>query len=76
MSNTHKLERARKLYKRDEPSKDLKLIGTGETCMNGDPLYVDTGGQRWGNQRKMRAKMKVDARKAERKKLNRNIELD
>lgn len=75
MSNTFKIERARKLYKRNEPSKDVKLTGTGETCMKGDPLYIDNGGQRWGNQRKMRAKMKVDARKSERMK-NKKIDLE
>lgn len=82
MSNTHKLEKARALHHYDQPHKEVDLISrgmpeglrntkTGET----HEYYVDTGGQRYGNQRKMRAKMKVDARKSERMK-NKKIELD
>lgn len=75
MGKTHKLEKARALYHSGQPHKNVELIGTGETYMNGDPRYIDNGGQRWGNQRKMRAKMKVDARKSERMK-NKKIDFD
>lgn len=82
MGKTYKIERARKLNGRDKPGKDVKLIPrgmpdvlrnirTGETY----EYLVDNSGQRYGNQRKMRAKMKVDARKSERMK-NKKIDLE
>lgn len=75
MSNTYKIERARKLNGYDKSSKAIKLIPTGnpQGLRNTatDELHeyhVDNGGDRYGNQRKMRAKMKVDSRKSERMK--------
>ncbi len=86
MSNTFKIERARALHgKPDKKTKKVKLIPTGrlftyydnrkppETSIS-HVAMVDTGGVRYGNQRKMRSKLKVDLRKAERKKLNREFD--
>lgn len=39
------------------------------------PYFVDDGGRRWGDQRKMRARIKVKARKSERMK-NKKIDLE
>lgn len=82
MGKTHKLEKARALHHYDQPHKDVKLIPRGmpEGLRNTKTgktheYHVDNGGQRYGNQRKMRAKMKVDARKSERMK-NKKIDLE
>jgi len=79
MGKTYKIERARALNgPPSRPHKEVELISTGmpEYGIRTDtgetvPGRVDNGGTRRGNQRKMRAKMKVDERKKERKVRNR-----
>jgi hypothetical protein len=64
MSKTYKIQRAYKAYKKDFG--ELSTDTYGET-------FRDVG-QRYGDQRKMRAKLKVSNRRIERKKNNRESE--
>lgn len=59
----------------DKPKREHKEIDLTVRSKNGvmdretgeqKPYYVDTGGRRYGDQRKMRARIKVKARKSER----------
>ena len=69
MSRTHKIQRAYHAYK-----KDYSGLRSGE--MKSSDYYNDLRdvGQRYGDQRKMRAKLKVSERRIERKKNNREAE--
>ena len=79
MGKTYKIERARALnVAQGRPHKEVDLIPTGmpEGLIDtrtgiAHERHIDNGGQRYGNQSKMRAKMKVDERKKERKERNR-----
>ena len=82
MGKTYKLEKARALHHYNQPHKEVDLIPrgmpeglrntkTGET----HEYHVDNGGQRYGNQRKMQARIKVKARKSERMQ-NKKIDID
>lgn len=65
MSKTYKIQRAYRAYKKDwDKLGDLSEI---------DETFRDVG-QRYGDQRKMRATLKVSNRRIERKKNNRESE--
>ncbi len=84
MSRTRKTDIARMLHAPDIARKtgetdrkekrhhgDLRLIGTGQTYVDGSPVHLDTGGIRHGNNRHMYAKLKVSKRRSERRRDNR-----
>lgn len=67
MSKTYKIQRAYRAYK-----KDLGDLSTDTYHEHGE-TFRDVG-QRYGDQRKMRSKLKVSNRRIERKKNNRESE--
>lgn len=60
------------LKKRDGEFKDVKLIKTGNYINTDDgidqsPRAIENGGVRYGNQRRMRSKLKTQERRRDRK---------
>lgn len=72
MSKTHKTNRAYHAYKKVKSLFPVSL-DDGDKWVEAHKAMNEANyaGRRYGQQRKMRAKMKVDARKAERKRNNR-----
>jgi hypothetical protein len=77
MSKTHKTNKSRAAYKKVKELRANGDLAGQDRWKNIDPVLFDAvvkageSGRRYGNQRKMRAKMKVDDRQSERKRLNR-----